>query len=77
MKKLFLIFLFVGQLFATTYYVKNGGNDALAGTSDATAWATLFRVPNTVYVVKIMNWYCIVKCLSNNSCSRSRIIRKR
>ena len=29
---------------ATTYYVKNTGNDSLAGTSDATAWATLSKV---------------------------------
>src|SRR5687767_14099223 len=28
----------------TTYYVKNGGNDAASGLSDATAWATLGRV---------------------------------
>ena len=27
-----------------TYYVKNGGNDSLAGTSDATAWATITKV---------------------------------
>lgn len=26
-------------IFATNYYVKNGGNDAASGTSDATAWA--------------------------------------
>ncbi len=29
---------------ATTYYVKTGGSDAAAGTSDATAWATLAKV---------------------------------
>lgn len=29
---------------ATTYYVKTGGNDGLAGTSDATAWATITKV---------------------------------
>lgn len=28
----------------TTYYVKNDGNDELAGTSDETAWATLSKV---------------------------------
>jgi len=41
----FLIFFsacFAGgvcESLAATYYVKNGGNDKLAGTSDATAWA--------------------------------------
>ena len=29
----------VSTVFATTYYVKNGGNDSLSGTSDANAWA--------------------------------------
>ncbi len=29
---------------ATDYYVKNGGNDTGAGTSDATAWATIEKV---------------------------------
>ena len=28
----------------TTYYVKNGGSDAAAGTSDATAWATIGKI---------------------------------
>ena len=28
----------------TTYFVKTGGNDSSAGTSDATAWATLSKV---------------------------------
>jgi hypothetical protein len=31
-------------LAGTTYYVKNGGNDNLNGTSDLTAWATIDRV---------------------------------
>ena len=30
----------------TTYYVKNGGNDALDGLSDATAWASLGKAAN-------------------------------
>lgn len=30
----------------TIYYVKNGGNDALAGTSDANAWETLTKIYN-------------------------------
>ena len=36
-----LISAFAG---ATNYYVKNGGNDGAAGTSDATAWATIGKV---------------------------------
>lgn len=40
---LFVLF-FACPLWATTYYVKNGGNDSLAGTSDATAWATITKV---------------------------------
>ena len=39
-KILTILFLFLFTLAgATTYYVKTGGNDASAGTSDATAWA--------------------------------------
>ena len=43
---LVLLFAFAAyQAFGqTTYYVKNGGNDALAGTSDATAWETIAKV---------------------------------
>jgi parallel beta-helix repeat protein len=33
-----LTILFASPAWATTYYIKNGGNNALAGTSDATAW---------------------------------------
>ena len=33
-----LILLFVSPVFATVYYIKDDGNDSLAGTSDATAW---------------------------------------
>lgn len=50
----FLIFFsacFAGgvcESLAATYYVKNGGNDKLAGTSDATAWATIAKVQATV-----------------------------
>jgi hypothetical protein len=32
---------FCAQLFAAEYYVKNGGNDANSGLSDAQAWATV------------------------------------
>jgi len=39
-KLLIILFLLVTSLVgATNYYVKTGGNDASAGTSDATAWA--------------------------------------
>jgi hypothetical protein len=31
------------------YYVKNGGNDALDGLTDATAWETLTKVHNTAF----------------------------
>jgi hypothetical protein len=31
------------------YFVKNGGNDALAGTSDALAWETIAKVNATVF----------------------------
>lgn len=47
MRKLliFLTFLFmVSSLFATDYYVKNGGNDGLDGESDGNAWETLAKV---------------------------------
>ena len=50
----FLIFFsacFAGgvcESLAAIYYVKNGGNDKLAGTSDATAWATIAKVQATV-----------------------------
>lgn len=32
----------------TTYYVKTGGSDAAAGTSDGTAWATISKVQSTM-----------------------------
>ena len=50
MKKLFIIFLWLLTIpiIATNYYVKTGGNDAAAGTSDGTAWATITKV-NTVW----------------------------
>jgi len=47
MKKLLVIlsFLFASLILsATNYYVRNGGNDAAAGTSDGTAWLTVSRV---------------------------------
>lgn len=46
MKRLLILplLLLSMTLGATTYYVKNGGSDAAAGTSDATAWATLAKV---------------------------------
>jgi len=50
MIKRILLFLLIYQpLFATTYYVKNGGNDGAAGTSDATAWATITKVNATSF----------------------------
>ncbi|MEN6373154.1 MAG: right-handed parallel beta-helix repeat-containing protein [Smithella sp.] len=45
---LLFVLLFACPLWATTYYVKNGGNDSLAGTSDATAWATIAKVQAAV-----------------------------
>ena len=46
MRKLFIIlFWFIClSIGATNYYVKTGGNDASAGTSDGTAWATITKV---------------------------------
>jgi len=47
MKKLLLFFLILfvySTAFATDYYVKNGGNDGAAGTSDALAWATIAKI---------------------------------
>ncbi len=46
MRKIFIIlFLLIPlSLSATNYYVKNGGNNALAGTSDANAWETIAKV---------------------------------
>lgn len=43
MKKLLAILLFAVRVTAgaTNYYVKTGGNDGLAGTSDANAWDKL------------------------------------
>ena len=45
---LLLILLSTCPGWGATYYVKNGGNDSLAGTSDATAWATIAKVQSTV-----------------------------
>lgn len=52
MKKILLILtiLLAGIIVnAETYYVKNGGNNALAGTSDATAWETIAKVNATSF----------------------------
>lgn len=38
--------MFGGVFEVTAYYVKNGGNDGAAGTSDGTAWATWAKVMN-------------------------------
>lgn len=48
-KLLFILFCFINIIvYGTTYYVKTGGNDEAAGTSDGTAWATITKV-NTVW----------------------------
>lgn len=46
MRGALIILLLISTLVArgTNYYVKTGGSDAAAGTSDATAWATITRV---------------------------------
>ena len=51
MKKLLTISLFFLSLTlsAATYYVRTGGNNAAAGTSDATAWADLTKVNSTTF----------------------------
>jgi hypothetical protein len=43
-----IIILFASQAWGATYYVKSGGNDSLAGTSDETAWETVAKVEATV-----------------------------
>lgn len=50
MRKIFVILFFICSLnaAATNYYVKTGGSDDAAGTSDGTAWATIGKV-NTVW----------------------------
>lgn len=47
MKKILIFFIALFSAFisnATNYYVSNAGNDALAGTSEGTAWRTLAKV---------------------------------
>jgi hypothetical protein len=47
MKKYILSILFLlitHTAWATTYYIKTGGNDGAAGTSEATAWASLSKI---------------------------------
>jgi hypothetical protein len=42
---IYILFLFASlPLSATNYYVKNGGSDGAAGTSDGTAWASISKV---------------------------------
>ena len=50
MKKLFIILLLLVAFpaWSATYYVKTGGDDGAAGTSDETAWATTSKVQSTV-----------------------------
>ena len=45
---LFLVLTFACPVLASTYYIKTGGNDSLDGVSEATAWATISKVENTV-----------------------------
>lgn len=54
MKKLFIIlFCFINIIvYGTTYYVKTGGDDEAAGTSDETAWATITKV-NAVWAAGV------------------------
>lgn len=48
---LILLTLFVLPVLSqTTYYVKNGGNDELSGTSDANAWASISKFNSTAFV---------------------------
>lgn len=42
-----ILLLCTGAFSQNKYFVKNGGNDAAAGTSDATAWATITKVNAT------------------------------
>ena len=49
MKKLlytvmFLLIVFIGTSHATTYFVKNGGDDAKSGLDDANAWETIGKL---------------------------------
>lgn len=66
---LFCVIFFSGFLVwqnaqAATYYVKNGGNDSLAGASDENAWATIAKVSatatngDTVYFDNASTWTC-------------------
>ena len=41
---LIILSIFTLPLMATNYYVKTGGSDAAAGTSDGAAWATITKV---------------------------------
>ena len=41
MKYILIIMMMASASLGATYYVKTGGNDASAGTSDGTAWETL------------------------------------
>lgn len=52
MKKLILYILLIFvelELFSTNYYIKNGGNDALSGTSDANAWANISKINSSTF----------------------------
>jgi len=46
---LFFLLLPIVTANATTYYIKNGGNDGLSGTSDANAWATISKVNSVAF----------------------------
>jgi hypothetical protein len=39
-----LVIVVISNAYGVVYYVKNGGNDTAAGTSDATAWETIGKV---------------------------------
>jgi len=50
LSSLFLSLIIGNYLFATNYYVKNGGDDLGVGTTPGTAWETLSKVYNETYL---------------------------
>ena len=56
-----IIYLLNSNVSATTYYLKNDGNDKAAGTSEAAAWATIAKVNNPGFAYTAGDVICFRK----------------
>lgn len=56
--RMFLVFLLLSPVFATDYYVKNGGNDGNSGLDDDNAWETIGKVESSAGINDTVYFKC-------------------